>query len=291
MAILQKSIKINTNEQNKTISWFIVSIVTVVVLMPLTAFITPFMWIDLVVLAVSYALRVFALTAGYHRYFAHKTFSTSRVFQFLLAAIGCTSLQGGPLWWASRHRHHHANSDNEADAHSPKQHGFWHSHMGWFLQKQNLKSRYDLIKDFSKYPELRLLERYWFTMPLLLIVILYLMGGWNFIVWGFCVPTLLVNQATYCVNSLVHVFGKRRYKTRDDSRNNWFVALITFGEGWHNNHHRFAGSTRQGFAWYEIDITFYLLKFLRLLRIVKNFRNVPEKILKEGHLIKNQKNT
>lgn len=268
----------------------IVFLVAFIFLLPLTALTTYFSYSCLAVFFVSYFLRVFALTAGYHRYFSHKSFKTSRTFAFLMAAIASTALQGGPLWWASKHRHHHRTSDTPEDVHSPAQHGFWYSHMLWFMYKRNLKAHYGLIKDFSKFPEIRFLDRYWFLMPLVLIGILYLLGGWNWVVWGFCVPAVFINHGTYAVNSLVHVFGKRRFNTKDDSRNNWFVALITFGEGWHNNHHRYSGSARQGFAWYEIDMTYYLLKFLSLFSVVWDLKPVPTRILEEGGLVSNKLN-
>ncbi|MEM9243016.1 MAG: fatty acid desaturase [Pseudomonadota bacterium] len=262
----------------------IVSIVAVITLMPLTAFTTYFKWSDLLIFLGSYSLRVFALTAGYHRYFSHKSFKTNRVFQFLLAFVACTALQGGPLWWASHHRHHHMCSDQEDDVHSPIRDGFWHSHMIWFMYKKNLKARYDLIRDFAKYPELRFLERYWYLSPIVLIAILAFFGGWNAVVWGFCVPAVFVNHVTYSVNSFVHLFGKRRYETQDTSRNNWWISALTFGEGWHNNHHRYAGSVRQGFTWYEFDLTFYILKVLSWFRIVYELRPIPRTILQEGGL-------
>lgn len=277
-----KLFRIDTQRGN--LSPMIVMIVAFITVMPLTAFTTYFRWQDLLLFLISYAVRMFSITAGYHRYFAHKTFQTNRVFQFILAFIASTTLQGGPLWWASHHRHHHMCSDQEEDVHSPKRDGFWHSHLFWFLYKKNLKARYDLIRDFAKYPELRFLERYWYLSPIILIAVLALFGGWNAVAWGFCVPAIVINHVTYCVNSLVHMFGKRRYETGDTSRNNWWIAILTLGEGWHNNHHRYAGSVRQGFAWYEYDITYYIIKVLSWLGIVHHLRPVPKAILEEGGL-------
>jgi stearoyl-CoA desaturase (delta-9 desaturase) len=276
----------NLKVTEKGVSIFVVYIVVLIHIMPFAAFTTPFyVTMDLTLFFLSYTLRVFALTGGYHRYFSHKSFQTSRFFQFFLAYLGACALQGGPLWWASHHRYHHHHSDTEKDSHSPKQHGFWYSHVGWFMKKKNLHAHYHLIRDFSKYPELRLLERYWYLAPLPVILMLYLFGGWNAVVWGFFVPTAFVNNVTYAVNSLVHVFGGRRYHTKDDSRNNLLVALFAFGEGWHNNHHRFAGSARQGFAWYQLDITYLILKACNCLRLVSKIKPVPENILKEGHYL------
>lgn len=272
-----------------TYSIAVIAVVIAIHLLPLSAFFIPFQTRDIYLFLVSYSIRVFCLTAGYHRYFSHKSFETSRFFQFFLAYFAACSLQGGPLWWASHHRHHHHASDQMSDAHSPVIDGFWHSHFFWFMQKQNLKSHYRLIKDFSVYPELRLLERYWYVCPIPMIILLYFFWGINGIVWGFIVPTIFVNNVTYAVNSIVHLFGSRRFKTRDNSRNNFWVALLTFGEGWHNNHHRYAGSARQGFAWYQLDITYLVLWLLSKCYVVKNLKPVPEKILREGGYLKSTK--
>lgn len=274
----------STISNEDAMSGTICTLVIIIALMPLLAFTTPFLFKDLIYFFVSYSLRVFTLTAGYHRYFSHRSYKTSRVFQFILAFISATALQGGPLWWGSRHRHHHLYSDQPQDAHSPIQQGFWYSHCLWFMYHKNLKARYDLIRDFATFPELRFLEKYWYFSPLILMLVLYLMGGWNAMVWGFFVPAVFVNHVTYCVNSVVHMFGYRRYKTSDTSRNNWLVSILAFGEGWHNNHHRFSGSTRQGFTWYEIDITYYILKVLSWFHIVWDLKPIPEAILKEGNL-------
>ena len=279
-------LKIKTSTQHGEYSPVIVMIVLLVSIAPLTAFTTHFYWSCLYLFFGSYALRVFALTACYHRLLSHKAYKTSRFFRFILVFICCTAMQGGPLWWASRHRHHHIHSDDKDDVHSAKQHGFWHSHMGWFLYKENLKGEYRLIKDLHSNIELRLMERYWFLAPILLIAVLAVLGGWNAVVWGFLVPTFFVNQATYFVNSLVHIFGKKRFETGESSKNNWLVAITTFGEGWHNNHHRYSGSARQGFAWYEYDITYYILKMLSVFRIVWDLKPVPQRILKEGNILK-----
>lgn len=254
--------------------------------MPFTAFTTAFSVVDIYLFIMSYSIRVFALTAGYHRYFSHKSFQTTRGFQFVLAYLGALSLQGGPLWWASHHRHHHRNSDNDDDIHSPVSKGFLQSHLLWFMKKSHLKAHYHLIRDFSKYPELRLLERYWYITPLPILLLLFLAGGWNFLIWGYLVPTVVVNHVTYSVNSIVHLFGKRPFKTKDNSRNNWLIALLTFGEGWHNNHHRYAGSAHQGFSAWQIDITFYVLKFLSYFGVVNQLKTVPHKVLKEGGYIR-----
>ena len=244
------------------------------------------------VAAVLYALRMFAITGFYHRYFSHNAFRTSRAAQLVFAVLGAAAVQRGPLWWASHHRHHHANSDRAADAHSPLQHGFLWSHMGWFLARENFATRTALVADLARYPELRFLDRYDALVPLLLALSLYAAGEWcavyvpalatsgaQMVVWGFCISTVVLYQATFTINSLAHRFGWRRYATRDGSRNNLWLALLTFGEGWHNNHHHFPGAARQGFYWWEIDLTYCGLRLLEALGIIRDLRVVPPRLL------------
>ena len=243
---------------------------------------------------VLYAVRMFAITAFYHRYFSHKAFKTSRITQFAFALIGASSVQRGPLWWAAHHRMHHINSDKENDEHSPRLHGFLWSHMGWFLSRHNFATRLDKISDFAKYPELKFIDRFDILIPVLLALSLYGFGellaayyptletnGWQMLVWGFVISTLALYHITFTINSLAHTIGKRRFQTKDDSRNNWFLALLTFGEGWHNNHHYYPGSARQGFLWWEIDISYYLLRILQAIGLIWDLRPVPERVLKE----------
>ncbi len=229
-----------------------------------------------VLLAIAlFAVRMFAITAFYHRYFSHRAFRTSRAMQFLFALVGASAVQRGPLWWASHHRHHHAHADRPADAHSAHQHGFAWSHAGWFLSRANFATRHELVRDLARYPELRLLDRFDVLAPALLAVALYAAGGLEFLVWGFCISTVALWHATFTINSLAHRFGRRRYATRDDSRNNLWLALLTFGEGWHNNHHHFPGAARQGFYWWEVDLAWYGLKLLAATGLVWDLRPVP----------------
>jgi stearoyl-CoA desaturase (Delta-9 desaturase) len=222
-----------------------------------------------------YVIRMFAITAFYHRYFAHKAFKTSRVVQFLFAALGTAAVQRGPLWWAAHHRYHHAHSDHANDPHSPKQQGLLWSHTGWFLATENFATRTELIRDLSRFPELRFLDRFDVLIPVLLALGLFALGGMQLFIWGFCVSTVVLYHATFTVNSLAHRFGRRRYPTRDDSRNNWLIAALTLGEGWHNNHHYYPSAARQGFFWWEVDLTYYALRTLRLLGVVWDLRAVP----------------
>ena len=257
-----------------------------------------FSWFACLFALALYIVRMFAITAFYHRYFAHKAFKTSRIGQFIFAVLGASAVQRGPLWWASHHRNHHAHSDEVIDAHSPHQHGFLWSHIGWFLSRANFSTQIDRVKELAKFPELRFLDRFDVIIPIALAATIYALGellayahpqlntnGFQLFTWGFVLSTVLLYHGTFCVNSLAHVWGKRRYATRDHSRNNAFIALITLGEGWHNNHHHFPGSASQGFYWWEIDFTYYGLKVLAALGIIWDLKTVPIAI-KNAHLQK-----
>ena len=245
----------------------------------LFVFFVPVTWPALALFAVTYAFRIFALTGAYHRYFSHRAYKTSRVFQFILGALGCSAMQRGPLWWAANHRNHHKHSDQEDDPHSPVRHGVWWSHIGWVLSAREEPVGNEDIRDFSRYPELRLLEQFHWVPVVILAGLCYAIAGASGLVWGFVISTVLVYHCTFCVNSVCHVFGTRRYATQDFSRNNWWVALLTFGEGWHNNHHHYMSSANQGFKWWEIDISYYTLKALSLVGLVWDLRRVPKRKL------------
>jgi stearoyl-CoA desaturase (delta-9 desaturase) len=232
--------------------------------------------------AVLYVLRMFAITAGYHRYFAHRAYRTSRAFRFFLAFLGCTAMQKGPLWWAANHRHHHKYSDTDQDPHSPVQRGFWWSHVGWVLADDYNETDWDAIKDWTKYPELVWLNRLWWVPPLLLSVGVWFVLGWSALIVGVFISTVLLYHGTFLVNSLCHVFGKRRYQTTDQSRNNWLVAFLTLGEGWHNNHHHYQSAACQGFFWWEIDFSYYALKGLEVFGVVWDVRRPPRRMLQEN---------
>lgn len=229
-----------------------------------------------ILLVVNYAVRVWGLTAGYHRYFSHRAYKTSRTFQFILALLGCSALQKGPIWWAGHHRHHHLHSDTEEDIHSPIVDSFWHSHVGWIFTKTWEQTNWRNMHDFAKYPELRWLEKHHWWPGVGLAVLCYLVGGWSGLFWGFFVSTVAVYHVTFFINSLCHIWGRRRYQTTDLSRNNFFLALLTFGEGWHNNHHHYQSSANQGFFWWEVDISFYVLRVLSWFGIVWDLRLPPK---------------
>ncbi len=231
---------------------------------------------------VLYVVRMFGVTGAYHRYFSHRTYKTSRAFQFVLAFLAQTSAQKGALWWAAHHRHHHLYSDQPQDVHSPVQDNFWYSHMLWILSSSTTNTDYSRIPDLARYPELRFLNKLYLLPPILLGAAVYFTLGASGLFFGFFVSTVLLWHGTFTINSLSHVIGKRRFATSDDSRNNWLLAIITMGGGWHNNHPRFSSSTRQGFYWYEYDFTFYILKVLSWLGLVWSLRPVPASILEEG---------
>jgi stearoyl-CoA desaturase (Delta-9 desaturase) len=244
-------------------------------LLPLAVFI-PFKWEYVAVVIISYYLRMFGVTAGYHRYFAHRAFKTNRVFQFLLAFFAQMGVQKGVLWWAANHRHHHRYSDMENDIHSPARKGFWWSHMAWILLKDHEETNTSAIRDFAKYPELVWLNKHFLVPPLVGLAGVYALGGLPWAFYVGVVSTVLVWHGTFTINSLSHVFGSRRYLTTDTSRNNFLLALLTCGEGWHNNHHFHQNTANQGWFWWEIDFTFYALKVLSWFGIVSDLRVVSD---------------
>jgi len=237
-------------------------------------------WQALAICVALYWLRIFAIGAGYHRYFSHRAYSTSRPFQFVLAFMAQTTTQKSVIWWASKHRHHHLHSDTEHDVHSPRHKGFLYSHVGWIFTRKHDLPNFDKVGDLMRYPELRWLHKFELLPAVALAVLCFLVAGWSGLVVGFVWSTVLVYHATFCINSLAHVSGSTRYVTGDDSRNNWLLALFTMGEGWHNNHHAFQSSVRQGFRWWEIDPTYYLLLGLSWLGLVWDLRLPPEQVLR-----------
>ena len=252
-------------------------------------------WFAVAVAAAFYAVRMFAITAFYHRYFSHRAFRTSRGMQFGFALLGATAVQRGPLWWAAHHRVHHKHSDRERDVHSPVRDGFFWSHIGWILSRGSFRTRLEHVRDLARYPELRFLDRFDILVPLATLAGFWGLGAWlesaspglgtnalQLTVWGFCVSTVVLYHCTFLVNSIAHRRGSRRYATKDESRNSFLLSLITFGEGWHNNHHRFPASARQGFFWWELDLSYYLLRMMQAVGLVWDLKPVPTRILDEG---------
>ncbi len=251
-----------------------------------------FSWLALTVLILSYSLGMIFVTLGLHRYFSHRAFKTSRWFQFLLAYGCCTVLQRGPIWWASVHRHHHRFSDEKEDFHSPRQGGFFHAHMGWLYNPKVFELDYKNVQDLTQYPELRFLDSWYYIgavhYMLMMALLGYCLGVWfpqtgatagQMLVYGFFLRTVLLWHGTYTINSLMHVIGKRVYATKDDSRNSFILAILTMGEGWHNNHHHYPATARMGFHWWQIDVSYYVILLLEKLRLIHSVRRLPpEKI-------------
>jgi len=223
----------------------------------------------------SYYLRMFGVTAGYHRYFSHRSFKLNRFWQFALACLAQSSGQKGVLWWAAHHRDHHLYSDRKVDLHSPVHEGFWWSHLGWILSDDYGEYDERRIADFARYPELRWLDRFHLVPTVVYAVAVAWIGGWDAFVWGFIVSTVLLYHGTFLINSLSHLWGTRRYATPDESRNNLVLALLTLGEGWHNNHHYYMSSVRQGVRWWEIDVTYYVLRMLSWVGVTRELREFP----------------
>lgn len=244
---------------------------------------------------VTYWVRLFGITGGYHRYFSHRSFETGRTFRFVLAWLGASAAQNGPLWWVSHHRLHHRHADTEDDIHPPGIRGLWWAHAGWILCRKYKGYDRSVVRDLAEAPELRLLGRYHLLAPISLAVLLFGVGWWleashpglgtgpwQMVGWGFFVSTVLLYHTTFLVNSVAHAVGPRRFSTDDESRNNWLVALLTLGEGWHNNHHRWPTSERQGFYWWEVDVTHYVLRVMERAGLVWDLREPPEEIYDEA---------
>ena len=253
-----------------------------------------FSWFAFLFTITLYFVRMFFITAFYHRYFSHRSYKTSRIIQFIMAIMGCTAGQRGPIWWASHHREHHITSDTVDDPHSPR-FGFLNSHMLWFLKTKNSRILNHRVNDWLRYPELVILE-YTDWIPFVAFgIFCYLFGeltvlsdfgiqtsGAQLFVWGFILSTVMLYHGTYTINSLAHRFGKKRYETNDDSKNNFMLALLTLGEGWHNNHHRYPRSAKQGFFWWEIDLTYLFLKFMKFIFLIKDLEKVPPNLLSKS---------
>ncbi len=237
-------------------------------------------WPVIILCITLYWVRIFAIGAGYHRLFSHRAFKTSRAFQLVLAIVAQSTTQKSVLWWAAKHRHHHLHSDTELDVHSPRHNGFLYSHLGWIFARRHDGFDESTVADLMRYPELRWLHKYPLVPPAVLALLCFLIAGWSGLFVGFFWSTVLVYHATFCINSLAHVSGSKRYVTGDDSRNNWLLAIFTMGEGWHNNHHAFQSSVRQGFRWWEVDGTFYILTALSWVGVVWDMRSPPEQILR-----------
>ena len=242
-----------------------------------------FSWEAVAICLGSYIPRMFGLVGGFHRYFSHRSYKMSRPMQFFMALLGTTAVQKGVIWWSEYHRHHHRFSDQPEDVHSPIHRSFLYSHMGWFLDKANRYTDYSRVADLARYPELRWLNDWNLLISTGYAVLMYLVFGWTGLFWGFFLSTILIWHAIHGIGSFGHRFGGyRRYPTTDNSRNKWLLAIVLLGEGWHNNHHHYPASARQGFRWWEIDLTYYGLRLLAWLGVVRGLKPVPERIRREG---------
>jgi stearoyl-CoA desaturase (Delta-9 desaturase) len=256
--------------KHRTVTFYLYILIHIIGITAL--FFVPFNWKYIALFAANYFVGMFFITAGYHRYFSHRSYKLARIPQFIMAWMTMASAQKGILWWAANHRDHHIYSDKEQDLHSPVLKGFWYSHMGWIFDPATQGYNPKKIADFGKYPELRFLDKHHWIPTAFFAILIFAIGGLSAFIWGYLFTIICLYQASYCVNSLAHVYGSRRFETSDQSRNNFWLAIITLGEGWHNNHHHCKSSCRQGYKWYEIDMTFYLLTLFSWLGIVKDMR-------------------
>lgn len=238
-------------------------------------------WYGIALATTVYFVRMFIVTAAYHRYFSHRAYKTSRAFQFVLAILAQSAAQRGVLWWASHHRWHHKYSDSPKDVHSAKLRGFWYSHIGWLMRSDWNETDLSMVPDLAKFPELRFLDKsLMVTLPTVVLALAFLfIGGGETLVWGYFVSTVLLWHGSFSVNSLAHLFGRRRYATDDESRNSWLLALVTTGEGWHNNHHHYQSSANQGFHWWQVDLTYYMLRLMAAVGLVWELRHPPREVV------------
>jgi stearoyl-CoA desaturase (delta-9 desaturase) len=249
----------------------------------------PFSWGFVALWAVSHFLRAIGLTLAFHRYFAHRTFQMNRAARFFWTFVGTAAMQKGPLWWAGHHVNHHRYADRDGDPHSPMVSGFYYAHVGWFLndaRHDRLEPTNPVVRDFSKAPEIAFLDKYFAIPPLMLALAMFAIGGFPWLIWGFCLPTMTLAHATFAINTVNHMFGTRRFDTIDESRNNAVTAFFAVGEGWHNNHHRYQRAARNGFYWWEFDPTWYVIRLMGVLRLAWDIQGVPQRIYDEARVAK-----
>ena len=260
----------------------------------LLVFVVPFSWGLVLLWAVSHFLRAIGLTLAFHRYYAHRSFQMNRVARFFWTWVGVAAMQKGPLWWAGHHVNHHRFADREGDPHSPAVSGFYYAHIGWFLndmRHDRVESTNPVLRDFSSVPEVAWLDRFYWVPPLVLAAGMYLIGGFSWLVWGFCLPTATLAHATFAINTINHMFGTRRFETIDESRNNAVTAFFAVGEGWHNNHHRYQRAARNGFYWWEFDPTWYTIRLMAAVGLAWDVQGVPERIYAEAEAVKAARRT
>jgi len=292
---------LRTFTRDEQIDWIGTIPFALVHLVGVLAIFTGISWAAVGMCLFMYYARMFAITGAYHRYFSHRTYKTSRFFQFVLAWWGASCAQQGPLWWAAHHRHHHKFSDTEQDIHSAKLRGLWWSHVGWIICKRYAKTNEEAVKDLTKYPELMWIDKNHGVAPFILAVLIFFFGvllehvapglhtnGMQMLAWGFFTSTTILYHGTFCINSLAHLIGKKRFETGEESKNSLILSIITMGEGWHNNHHRYPYSERQGIYWYEIDMSHYVLRIFSWFGLVWDIKLHPEEIYAEARGVKKE---
>ncbi|AGY59768.1 acyl-CoA desaturase [Gloeobacter kilaueensis] len=259
--------------QTAPVSWSFAGFITAIHIGAIVA-LFHFSWQALAVaLFLHWVTGCLGITLCFHRLLTHRGFSLPKPLEYFLALLGTLSLQGGPIMWVAHHRVHHAHSDHEGDPHDSSR-GFWWSHMGWlfFMPEERINfdhySRY--AKDLARDPVYRFLDRNMLALQLVLALGLYLLGGWDFVLWGIFVRLVLVFHCTWLINSACHQWGYRSHQTDDRSTNLWWAALLAYGEGWHNNHHAMPRSARHGLAWWEVDVTWYIIWTLSKLGLARN---------------------
>lgn len=239
-----------------------------------------FTWPALIALLVLYFISgCLGIGLGYHRLLTHRGFKVAKPVEYFLALCGTLALQGGPIFWVGLHRQHHARADRDGDPHSPRDGFFW-SHVGWVLYGASYRNesqrlgRFTYAPDLAKQPFYVWLTQFHYVPQIVVALFLLWLGGWPMVLWGIFLRTTLTWHVTWFVNSATHVWGYQRFMSNDDSRNNWWVALLSFGEGWHNNHHAHAASARHGLTWYEFDLNWIVIRALEWLGIAKDVRTI-----------------
>ena len=245
-----------------------------------------FHWAGVAIFGANYVVGALSITVGFHRYISHKSLKTNRVCQLVIGFLGCCQLQGGPIAWSTIHRHHHRASDKQQDLHTPT-HGFYQSHYGWLLNPKTYEVAFGSgVSDLNKYKELIWLDRYNFIPPVIYFVCLWSGGewysrqhpetfidGWYVLFWGGILRVVGLWHVTWSVNSVCHIWGRRDFATKDESKNNLWIALLSLGEGWHNNHHKYPSSARNGFGWMQPDVSYYFILLMKRLRMAKDIRD------------------
>ena len=262
------------NTARSPIDWITLAFMVVIHLGALCIFLPGnFSWAAVAVaLFLHWFTGCLGITLGWHRLIAHRSFQVPKLLEYFFVFCGTLACQHGPLMWVGLHRHHHAYSDQDQDHHDSKK-GFWWSHMGWMLR--DVPAKHDIsrfIRDISDDPVYLFFEKYFLLLQVVLGVVLYLLGGWPFVVWGIFFRLVAVYHCTWLVNSATHKFGYRTYETDDFSTNCWWVAVLTYGEGWHNNHHAFQYSARHGLKWFEVDITWMIISLLQRLGLASKVK-------------------